>query len=194
VIIGTLAVRWLLAVVLIVAAVAKLGRPKALSEAISRYGFLPEALILPAAIALPAAELLFGILLAVGILVAPTAIACAGLFGMFAVAVALSLARGRRFACGCGVGTDTEISWSHVGRSTVLIGLSMLVAVEPAALAINAGRVRGAPGTDQLVAVPLGVLLLCVSWRMAGALRDTISILNRPWRSRASVRTSTVEA
>lgn len=194
VVVATLAVRWLLAVMLIVAAIAKLGRSDAFAEAISRYGLLPNSLVPIAAKGLPVVELLLGILLAVGVLVTPAAIGCACLFGVFAAAVTISLARGQSFDCGCGLGTDVEISWSHVARSTVLVGLSVLVAVEPAVLAINASHVGGAPAARDLIAVPLGVLLLCVSWRLVEPLRDTTSILNLPRRSRASVPSSTAEA
>lgn len=193
-VIAILAVRWLLAVVLITAAVAKLGRPDAFGGAISRYALLPKSVVPVVARVFPVAELLLGILLAAGVLVAPAAIACACLFGIFAAAVAISLARGQSFDCGCGFGTDAEISWSHVGRSTVFIALSVLVAVGPAVLALNAGHVAGAPAARELIAVPLGVLLLCVSWRLVEPLRDTLAILSRPRRSSASLPSSTVEA
>ena len=193
-VVATLAVRWLLALVLIAAAIAKVGRADVFGEAISRYDLLPSSSISTAARSLPVAELLLGILLAVGVLVTPAAIACACLFGIFAAAVTLNLARGQSFDCGCGLGTDAEISWSHVARTTVLVGLSVLVAVEPAVLALTAGHVAGVPAARELIAVPLGVLLLCVSWRLIEPLRDTISFLGRPRRSPASIPSSTLEA
>jgi uncharacterized membrane protein YphA (DoxX/SURF4 family) len=187
VIVATLAVRWLLAVVLITAAIAKLGRSDVLGEAISRYDLLPASVVPTAARALPVVELLLGISLMAGVLVTPVAIACACLFGIFAAAVAINLAQGQTFDCGCGLGTNVEISWSHVARSMVLVALSVLVAVEPAVLALNAGHVAGVPAARELIAVPLGVLLLCVSWRLIEPLRDTISFLGRPRRSPASI-------
>jgi uncharacterized membrane protein YphA (DoxX/SURF4 family) len=190
VLVATLAVRWLLAVVLIVAGTAKLGRSDAFAEAISRYGLLPESVVLATATTLPVVELLLGILLAAGVLVAPVAIACACLFGIFAAAVAISLARGQSFDCGCGLGTDAEISWAHVARSTVLIALSGLVAAEPSVLALNTAHVPGAPTARELIAVPLGVILLCVASRLVEPLRDTVSSQRR---SRASVPSSAVE-
>lgn len=193
-VVAALAVRWLLAVVLIFAAIAKLGRLDALGEAITRYDLVPDSVVQTAARVLPIAELLLGILLAAGVLVTPAAMASACLFAVFATAVAISLARGRSFDCGCGLGMDAEISWSHVGRSAVLVGLSVLVALEPAVLALDAGHVADEPAAQELVAVPLGVLLMCVSWRLVMPLRETVSILKRLRRSPTSVRPPTVEA
>jgi uncharacterized membrane protein YphA (DoxX/SURF4 family) len=185
-VVASLTVRWLLAVMLMVAGVAKLGRSGALREAIARYGLLPDSMVPIAVRALPVVELLLGVFLAAGVLVAPTAIACACLFGVFGAAVAINLARGGRFDCGCGLGADGEISWAHVVRSSSFVGLSVLVAVEPAVLALSASHVQHAPAARELVPVPFGVLLLCVSWRLAGPLRDTVAILNRARLSRAS--------
>lgn len=183
-IVATLAARWLLAVVLVVAAVGKLGRSDAFAEAISRYGLLPDSVVPPTARGLPILELLLGALLAAGVFVAPVAIACAGLFGVFAAAVTNSLARGQSFDCGCGLGTETWISWWHVVRGALFVGLSMLVANEPAVLAINASHVRGAPTTNQLVAVPLGVVLICATGRLGRTLRETLSTVTGLRRSR----------
>lgn len=193
-VVATLAVRWLLAVVLITAAIAKLGRSNVLGEVISRYDLLPDSVVPTAARVLPVAELLLGILLAAGVLVMPAAIACACLFGVFGAAVAFSLARGKSFDCGCGLSADAEISWLHVGRSAVLVGLSVVVAVEPAVFALDAGHVEGEPAAHELVAVPLGVLLLCVSWRLIAPLRDCLSVFGRPRDTHPSVQSSTLEA
>lgn len=173
----TLAGRWLLAAVLVAAAVAKLGQAGPFGEAIARYGLLPRSVVPIAAKVLPVAELLLGAALAAGVLVAVAAVACGCLFGVFGTAVAVSLARGRRFDCGCGLSADAEITWWHVGRSALLAGLGVLIALEPAVLAINAGHVEGAPATNELVAVPLGVLLLCITWRLIAELRRTASLV-----------------
>jgi uncharacterized membrane protein YphA (DoxX/SURF4 family) len=177
VLVVTLAGRWLLAVVLVAAAVAKLGQAGPFGEAIERYGLLPRSAVPIAARVLPVVELLLGAALAAGVLVAAAAVACGCLFGVFGAAVAVSLARGRRFDCGCGLSADAEITWWHVGRSVVLVGLGVLIAVEPAVLAINASRVGGAPAANELVAVPLGVLLLCITWRLVAELRRTASLV-----------------
>lgn len=97
--------------------------------------------------------------------------------GVFGTVVAVSLARGRRFDCGCGLSGDAEISWWHVKRSALLAALSMLIAADPAVLAINASHVDGGPATNELVAVPPGVLLLCSTWRLISLLRQNASII-----------------
>ena len=55
--------RWLLAAVMIVAAVPKLADPIAFAEVIGAYGLLPDLLLLPAAIVLPLLELVCAFLL-----------------------------------------------------------------------------------------------------------------------------------
>jgi len=176
-IVAALAVRWLLALVLIPSAVAKIGRSDVFTEAIRGYEILPDALIPTAARVIPIVELLLGIFLIAGVLVTPAAIACACLLGVFAAVVATSLARGKSFDCGCGLTADARISWSQVARTTTLMGVGVLVAVEPAALSIGSGHVAGAPSTRDLVAVPLGVVLLYVSWRLGEPLSNTVSAL-----------------
>jgi uncharacterized membrane protein YphA (DoxX/SURF4 family) len=174
-----LAVRWLLAVVLIVASFTKFGRSKNFGETISQYDLVPDRVVAPLAAILPVAELLLGALLAAGALLVPTAILCACIFGLFAAAVAFSLVRGRSFDCGCGLGSHSAISWIHVARNLILSGLSALLAIQPAVLAIGGGYLRGAPGTRELLAVPLGVVLLCMTLKLVMPLRDTLSLLRR---------------
>ncbi len=58
--------RWLLAGVMIFAAIPKLADPAGFAEIISAYGLLPEFLILPAAIALPVLEVVAALLLVLG--------------------------------------------------------------------------------------------------------------------------------
>jgi uncharacterized membrane protein YphA (DoxX/SURF4 family) len=55
--------RWVLAAVMIVAAVPKLADPGGFAEIVGAYGLLPDVLVLPAAILLPLLELLAAALL-----------------------------------------------------------------------------------------------------------------------------------
>jgi uncharacterized membrane protein YphA (DoxX/SURF4 family) len=180
---ATLAARWLLAVILITAGMAKLGHIGTLTETVARYGVLPGSASRLTAQTLPSVELLLGIMLAGGVFVTPVATACAVLFGAFAAAVALNLMRGHSFDCGCGLGAKADISWAHVGRSIAFLVLGVFVASEPAALAVTVAHTQQVPPARELIAVPFGVVLLCVSWRLAGALRDTAPAL-RHWRRR----------
>jgi uncharacterized membrane protein YphA (DoxX/SURF4 family) len=188
VLVVALALRWLLAVVLMVSGAAKLGSAAGLRKAISRYRVVPDAVILPVARLLPAVELCLGLLLATGVLLAPAAIAVACLFVVFAVAIAVNLVRGRHFDCGCGLGAASQISWWHVACNVTAAGLAVAVAVEPAVLALGRYRVSGAPAPRSLVAVPLVVLLACVTSRLLRPLRDTISVLARERRAVPSPR------
>jgi len=182
-----LCARLLVAVILIVAAVGKLGRADAFTDAIGRYGLLPSSWVPTVASVLPAVELVLGLALALGILVAPVAAACAVLLAVFATAVAVSLMRGRRFDCGCGLG-DPEISWMHVGRSAALTALAIVAALEPAVFSVTAGHVRNAPAGRDLLAVPFGVVLICVCGRLTGALRTSLTLMRRGrWAQAASL-------
>jgi hypothetical protein len=58
--------RWLLAGVMLFAAIPKLADPPAFAEVIGAYGLLPDFLVLPAALLLPLLELLGAILLVTG--------------------------------------------------------------------------------------------------------------------------------
>ena len=58
--------RWLLAAVMIFAAIPKLADPAGFAEIISAYGLLPEFLLLPMAIALPVLEVVAALLLVLG--------------------------------------------------------------------------------------------------------------------------------
>ena len=55
--------RWLIAAVMIFAAVPKLSDPAAFAEIVGAYGLLPEFLVLPAALALPLTEVAAAFLL-----------------------------------------------------------------------------------------------------------------------------------
>jgi uncharacterized membrane protein YphA (DoxX/SURF4 family) len=127
--------RWLLALVLVGAGVAKLADRPGFGEAVRRYALLRPG---PAAVvtsALPGVEVVLGVALAAGI--APLisgASACLLLTGL-AAAVAVNLTHGRRFECGCGP-AGGQIGWPLVGRDVALSVIGFAVAIGPAGLAL----------------------------------------------------------
>lgn len=169
-----LASRWLLAIVLVVAGVAKL-RPHGRHEvvvAIENYGVPSGTVSVPLAVLLPWWELALGFMLAAGALLVPAA-ACAALtLCVFAAVVGWHLAHGRRFACGCGTGG--EIGWALAGRDLVLATLALAVATGPsAALAAWPGW-GAAPVTGMWQArlpIPLAVTAAIAGWRLMRAAR-----------------------
>lgn len=188
-----LTARWLLALVLIAGAVAKVGRRAELREAIIRYELVPVRMVAGAARLLVPAELLLGLLLASGLLVRPVGIVVACLLATFAAAISWNLVQGRRFQCGCGLGSAGEISWPHVGRNVVMIGLAFVVAVEPAVLAVGQAHVAGAPGVNDLVAVPLGVVLMSAASRLISPLRGSVLTPSSQSDAGISFRSSSTE-
>ena len=96
------------------------------------YQVLPEVLVAPTSRIIPIIELLLGGAWLLSYYQAGlTAIASAGLLGIYAVAITINILRGRvHFDCGCGFGGKTEneqyLSGGLVLRNVVLIVLALL--------------------------------------------------------------------
>jgi uncharacterized membrane protein YphA (DoxX/SURF4 family) len=129
-----LAGRWLLALVLLSAGLAKLADRPGFAEAVVRYAILPPRAAAMVASGLPGVEVVLGVALAAGIapMISGTC-GCLLLTGL-AGAVVINLAHGRRFQCGCGGGG--QIGWPLVGRDLGLGAIGAVVAVGPAGLAL----------------------------------------------------------
>lgn len=95
------------------------------------YQVLPESAVLPASRVLPVVEILLGGAWLFGWYGAGmTALASAGLLGVYALAIALNILRGRvHFDCGCGFGgkRDSEqyLSGGLVMRNLVLLAAAL---------------------------------------------------------------------
>jgi uncharacterized membrane protein YphA (DoxX/SURF4 family) len=154
--------RWLLALVLLGAGLAKLADRAGFAQAVQRYAILSPAAVAAVASGLPGVEVVLGVALAAGI--APLisgAGACLLLIGL-AAAVAVNVSRGRRFPCGCGP-VGGQIGWPLVARDVVLSALAVAVAVGPAGLALLPEPHVGALvhiAAATLLPVPLGVIAM----------------------------------
>ena len=94
--------RWLLALLLLWAAVSKLANPTAFLGSIYAYELpLPRALLQGAAVILPWVELLCGLLLLAGFWTQTALLCVTGLMVLFVVATGQAWARGLDIACGC---------------------------------------------------------------------------------------------
>jgi uncharacterized membrane protein YphA (DoxX/SURF4 family) len=126
-----LGARWILAIVLIGAAVAKLRGPgrDQFADAIESYRVLPNRLVRPVAAWLPWLELTLGVMLCLGVMLVVAAACAAFLLAAFGLAVGWHVSRGRRFACGCGSGAT--ISWALAGRDLLLSGVALAIALGP---------------------------------------------------------------
>jgi len=150
------ALRTLVALVFLSAAVGKMRHWLALQGVIANYRLLPDALVLPIAYLLPPAEAGLALWLFSGWAASSAAAGAAGLLCVFAVAMAVNLERGRRdIDCGCFQSALRQtLSWTLVWRNVCLAaGLLLTTAV--------AGE-SGGPW-DTLYAVIVGVALFVLT-------------------------------
>lgn len=150
--------RWLLIVVLAVAACAKAIDMAGFAASL-RDGFsVPPALSRPVAFAIVAAEAAVAIaLLRGGAAAQPAAVAALLLFVLFTSAIAYSLLVKRRVACRCFGGASQELSGMDIARNS----LYMLAAL----LYLAAGQSQAVPGGlgAQVLLACAALLLFLVS-------------------------------
>src|SRR5271165_909367 len=97
-----IAVRTLIALVFLTAAIGKMRHWAVFQGVVANYRLLPDALGAPFAYCLPPFEMLLGAALLFGLLSPWTELAAAALLLVFAAAMAINLKRGRRHIdCGC---------------------------------------------------------------------------------------------
>jgi hypothetical protein len=128
----TIAIRALLALVFLTAALGKMRHWTVFHGVVANYRLLPDFLVAPFAYFLPPVELLLGAALLVGRLSPWTEIATAALLSLFALAMGINLLRGRRHIdCGCFQSAlKQSLSWHLVvrnGAMVLLLGLALLL-------------------------------------------------------------------
>jgi len=169
-----LAVRVLVALVFLTAALGKARHRHALEGVLANYRLLPEAAVPTLALALPGIEA--AVAAALLFTPSPWPEACAAcLLAIFAAAMAVNLRRGRRHIdCGCFQSTFKQtLSWTLVTRNA---GLALLLAV-PATVPEDALTASGA-AEALLTGVVLFVLLqsMNVLWSVVPAWRKPRSL------------------
>lgn len=97
----TLAVRILLGLVFIAAALPKIGDPPAYAKAIWAYQLVPGRLLNPMALALPWLELVCGLALVLGVWIRAAGVWIAALLLSFTLALSVNLGRRHPVDCGC---------------------------------------------------------------------------------------------
>jgi len=172
----TLAGRWLLGVVFVVAGIVKVATAdrEPLSTTIERYGVVPQAMNRPAAFLLPWGELLLGVLLASGVAVVVVSASAALLLATFACAVGWHRMHGERFACGCGGGGT--ISWALAVRDLCLCAVAIAVCVTPdAGMAAwpGWGERTASASLQTLAPIPLIVIMAFVVLRLGRTVRQS---------------------
>jgi hypothetical protein len=158
-----LAGRWVLALVLLGAGLAKVGDREQFAQVVERYGIVPARYGARLAAGLPWAEIVVGLALAAGLAPAVSGWGATALVLGFAVAVGVNLARGRRFDCGCGGAVNSQIGWPLLVRNLFLVAIGVAVALGPAGLAVSGGVLGGGRvhvAVRDLLPVPLIVVAL----------------------------------
>jgi uncharacterized membrane protein YphA (DoxX/SURF4 family) len=119
----TIAIRALLALVFLTAAVGKMRHWTAFQGVIVNYRLLPESLLAPFAYFLPPLEALLGTALLIRLFSPWTEFAAGALLLLFAVAMGINLRRGRRYIdCGCFQSAlKQSLSWHLVARNVVMV-------------------------------------------------------------------------
>lgn len=135
---AALTCRYVVALVLLTAAIPKLVARQEFERAVRNYALLPLPLVRPVAAWLPRLELTCGLALLLGIAVAPVAMASGALLAVFALAVAVNLAGGRRIDCGCYSSVaPRRIGWGLVAGDLALAGMAATAALaDPGVLAV----------------------------------------------------------
>ena len=93
--------RWVLAAVMLFAAIPKLGDPPGFAQTIFAYGLLPMALVAPVALTLPWLEALTALGLVLGVARRSAAALILLLMMLFMGGLGFNLAKGNPVDCGC---------------------------------------------------------------------------------------------
>lgn len=119
--VAALGSRYLLAFILLAAAIPKLVDARGFQSALENYRLLPQSLVGVVARWIPRIELTCALMLLVGLAVPAVAALAATLLLLFAAAMAVNLVRGRSIDCGCGASTARRpIRWRLVAGDLVL--------------------------------------------------------------------------
>lgn len=166
--------RYVVAFVLLFAAIPKLADRGEFERAVRNYRLLPEWAVSAFAAWLPRAELIIAVALLLGLVAPIFAFAAAILLLAFAGAVATNLIRGREIDCGCsGSVTARRIGWSLVVGDVALAAFAVFAAIrDPGALSTYS---TSSAATSVSVADALALLILAamvvLGWQIAAGAR-----------------------
>ena len=115
------ALRYTLAAVLLISALAKSRHPALFAQTIREYKLMPNAAAWPSSVTILAAESGLAAALLAGWHTTAAALAATVLFGVFAIAVLVNVARRRAVTCGCFGRQDEPISTRTLSRLALLM-------------------------------------------------------------------------
>jgi hypothetical protein len=169
-----LTVRFILAFILLLAAVPKIADRPRFRRSVADYRLLPSGLVGPAALAIPWIEVASAVALIAGVAVAPVAALDGLLFLAFSIAVSLNLRRGRSIDCGCfGAVARRAIGWDLVATDLVYAAMAGIIALTSAwpSMAGDSSPVQHPPLVSHSSFAPallagtlVAAYLLTVSW------------------------------
>lgn len=141
---GSVALRFVIGTVFVLAGLAKLPRRADFEAAVRGYGLISSRFVRPVSRAIPAGELIGGTLILVGLGTRAVAVALAAALVSFSAAVAINLLKGRQIDCGCfAIGAPRRITWITVVRNVVLAGMAVAVAARPTPFTLDAAAGYG---------------------------------------------------
>lgn len=167
--------RYVVAFVMLGAAIPKLLDRREFERAVSNYALLPARLVAPFSRWLPRAELAVALMLLLGIAVSVVATLAGVLLLAFAAAVSMNLMRGRRIDCGCYSSVaPRRIGWTLVGGDLVLASVAFVAAVaDPGALTLwltPSASNASLSGEDGVAALMVGAVLVLGLWLVSSTL------------------------
>lgn len=172
--IASLAIRFGLAIVFLVAGMSKVRFTEQFALMVKNYELLPDRWSRPVARWLPMAELAIGSLLLFGVLQVQLAIVAAVMTSVFAGAAAINLARGRDIDCGCfGVVGRRSVTWWTVGEDVLLTLGALVFAANPSTTLVvwSASPVRDPSSVDGIAILMSTSLVLLIMFLAAESRR-----------------------
>jgi uncharacterized membrane protein YphA (DoxX/SURF4 family) len=127
----SLAARFLLGGVFLVAGAEKLGAMKTFGKSIAAYQILPEQLANIAALLFVWGEITVGILLIAGAFVRGSSLVTSGMLVIFLIAILAAMARGLDIDCGCFPGHPEPVGWKKVLEDIGLLAVAVYLIYFP---------------------------------------------------------------
>ena len=122
----------LIGLILLVAALTKIGDAADFARQIHHYRLLPFGLENLVAITLPWIELVIALVLLLGLAPRAGGVAGAGIMALFVLVVAAAVARGLDIECGCfGTADASHVGLAKLAENTGLLALAVVGALKP---------------------------------------------------------------
>lgn len=166
--------RYVVALILLTAAIPKLGDRREFARAVGNYDLLPRSFVGPVAAWLPRLELVCALALLLGIAVGTVAAAAGALLVAFALAITVNLVRGRQIDCGCsGTIAPRRIGWALVAGDLALAGMAATVALaDPGVLTVLAPETTTTLSSEDGVAIAMFAAVLTLGYLVISSWLD----------------------